>query len=212
MKKPFHKVKAAGGIVRGEDAPVNVNQVEAMSGLGFTTEEMAMAFGLTANALKYHVDKNPDLADAMERGKLKFDANVVEAVRKRATGYDYVERIYVRRITTGPDGKPREEMVLDREIHRHTPPDPTTAMFWLQNRRPQDWKYVGKLRMEHEQLTNPEKEWRNVAELLDRAGVQLVQTEGERAVQLPELRTHRKDGVRIQKHRRKSTRRKTGSE
>lgn len=56
---------------------------------------------------------------------------------KRACGIEYAEDTYAMEI--GDDGQPRP--VLAKRVTKYIPPDPTSAMFWLANRRPDKWKY-----------------------------------------------------------------------
>lgn len=65
------------------------------------------------------------------------DDNVEAAMYKRAVGIEYAEDTYCAEI--GKDGE--EKLVLSKRVTKYIPPDPTSAMFWLANRRPDRWKY-----------------------------------------------------------------------
>lgn len=66
------------------------------------------------------------------------DDDVECALHKRATGYDYSEDTmeWKKDPETG-----EMKLILTKRVTRHVPPDPTSAMFWLTNRRPKKWNY-----------------------------------------------------------------------
>ncbi|PHJ87897.1 hypothetical protein, partial [Nostoc linckia] len=74
----------------------------------------------------------PDFREALSLGKEAADAKVAESLFKRATGYSFdSEKVFF----------------VDGEAHRveiieHVPPDTKAAMWWLQNRNPQEWRDV----------------------------------------------------------------------
>jgi hypothetical protein len=65
------------------------------------------------------------------------DFEVENALHKRAMGYSYTEKVYDRRVDkeTG-----EEQMVLTREYVKHVPPDVTAQIYWLKNRKPEEWR------------------------------------------------------------------------
>lgn len=62
----------------------------------------------------------------------RANRQVEEALLKRAVGYEYTEDTYERRSGEG-------EMVLVKQVRKHQPPDPKTAMWWLEKREPFRW-------------------------------------------------------------------------
>ena len=76
------------------------------------------------------------LADAFARACEEPDDNVEAALYKRACGYEYTEVKVEQKVTR--DGDIYE---LTTRLTRDVPPDPTSAMFWLTNRRRDKWQY-----------------------------------------------------------------------
>ena len=82
---------------------------------GMSTGELASSLGISVSTLRRYRRSEPELAALFEEVRSKEDDLVEAALLKRATGYE------------NADGK---------EI----PPDVRAAVFWLKNRRPQEWK------------------------------------------------------------------------
>lgn len=66
------------------------------------------------------------------------DDNVEAALYKRACGIDYEEKTF-EHILDKETGVRVE--VCTKRVTKFIPPDPTSAMFWLTNRRRDKWKY-----------------------------------------------------------------------
>lgn len=82
--------------------------------------------------------------------------NVENALLKRALGYSYVETIREQVIdydkTTGlPVGSHLE---IKKEITKEVVPDTTAQIFWLKNRRPEEWRDKRDVAVEGELNTN----------------------------------------------------------
>ncbi|WP_210319943.1 hypothetical protein [Camelimonas fluminis] len=73
---------------------------------------------------------NPEFCYAVKKGKLVADANVAEALYRRAVGYSHP----AVRISAAADGR----HVAIPYVRKY-PPDTTAAIFWLKNRRPAEW-------------------------------------------------------------------------
>lgn len=112
---------------------------------GATEKEVAQKLGISYTSMKKYVRLALDgdgryiaLATPFTQGKDYADDEVVAALFRRATGYDYEERYY-KKVKNKDTGEWEE--VLYRREEKHMPADPTSAMFWLTNRRPDNWKY-----------------------------------------------------------------------
>ena len=71
----------------------------------------------------------PEFAAAVQQGRDVADADVVQSLHSRATGYSYeTEKIFHYR---------GDVMKVPHTVHY--PPDTTACMFWLRNRRRRDW-------------------------------------------------------------------------
>lgn len=107
-----------------------VQTVYWMARAGLTDEEMAKELGVVPATFYNWRQSHPDFAAAATAGKEAPDDLVEQSLFKRATGYEYTE----------------EKVVLkDKAVHRVertkrvVAPDTTACIFWLKNRRPNDW-------------------------------------------------------------------------
>lgn len=100
-------------------------QAEKLARLGATDVEMADFFQVAESTWHKWRMENDRLDAAVRRGKLWSDANVADALYKRAIGYSHLENKVVMQ-----GGKP--VVVKVKKIH---PPDTTAIIYWLKNRR-----------------------------------------------------------------------------
>jgi hypothetical protein len=104
--------------------------------LGATDEDIAEAFNVTLRSIYRWKADYPEFCHALKVGKGKPDDRVERSLYLRAVGYSYdASKIAVYR------GRP--VIVPYRE---HVPPDTTAAIFWLKNRRADEWREVARPR------------------------------------------------------------------
>lgn len=115
--------------------PEYVKQAEALSRLGLTDIEMAEVFGVSVRTLHRWKVESEEFCHSLKAGKDHADERVARALFMRATGYEYVEQQAIK-TKVGQ----HEEKVEVVEVERHAPADTTAAIFWLKNRRPEQWR------------------------------------------------------------------------
>jgi hypothetical protein len=98
---------------------------------GLTDKQIAHNMGVAWSTLKIWKTRFPALTDALRKGKEVVDREVENALYKRALGYWVTET----KTTTLPDGAVKVE-----EIRKHVAPDTTAQIFWLKNRKPDQWR------------------------------------------------------------------------
>ena len=98
---------------------------------GLIEKQIAKNMSIAYSTLKLWKNRFPELAKALSKGKEVADREVENALFKRAMGYWVTE---TKRITFA-DGSERTE-----ETHRHIVPDTTAQIFWLKNRKPDQWR------------------------------------------------------------------------
>lgn len=105
--------------------------LEGWARAGLTDEQIAKNIGINRTTLYDWKKKEVNIADALKKGKEVVDFEVENALLKKALGYT---------ITI-------EEEKLDKygDVHTlkkdvHIPPDTTAQIFWLKNRKPNNWK------------------------------------------------------------------------
>jgi hypothetical protein len=127
-----------------------VRQARYLVQFGATTAELASFFGVATQTIDNWTVRYREFANAVQAGKRGFDHRVEHSLAARAIGYTFdAEKVFVNKLTTrnfGPDGKvesTEEELVTTRvPVREHAPPDVTACIFWLKNRRPNEWRDV----------------------------------------------------------------------
>lgn len=99
---------------------------------GLTNEQICENMQIAVKTFYEWKARFPQLSEVLKRNKQYCDANVENALYKRALGYDVVEE----RTETDVDG------VVLRTIktRRHIPADTTAQIYWLNNRRANVWR------------------------------------------------------------------------
>lgn len=97
--------------------------------LGATNEELAGFFDVSPRTIDNWIARIPEFAAAVRDGRAAADARVARSLHQRAVGYT----ITVRRTVLCRG----QERTLAREVHY--PADVRACIFWLRNRRRQDW-------------------------------------------------------------------------
>lgn len=118
---------------RGKGRPTSYSKKKAdkalfLFSLGATEQEVADVLDISNKTLYNWYEKHPDFLHAKKENKSAIDEKVVNTLFQRATG-----AIKIKETTINPDGS---TTVKEKEIA----PDTTAMIFWLKNRRPQDWR------------------------------------------------------------------------
>jgi len=107
-----------------------LTRLEGWARDGLTDAQIAHNIGITAKTLYEWKNKYREICEALKKGKEIVDIQVENALLKRALGYSYTEVME----ETGENG------VKHRETVKCIPPDTTAQIFWLKNRRPDQWR------------------------------------------------------------------------
>ena len=107
--------------------------VEGWARDGLDDEQIAHNMGISRTTLHEYKNKYPKFADALKKGKEVVDREVENALLKRALGYEVEETKKV--ITKGSGDK--QKIV---KTTKHVKPDTTAQIFWLKNRKRDDWR------------------------------------------------------------------------
>lgn len=125
------------------------SRVEKIAALGATDAQFADLFGVGESTIQDWRKDNPEFSGAIKKGKDKADSAVVKSLYKRALGYAYNETVTEKCLVEQKDG---EEVIFRpakkiKTTRKHLASDPTSGIFWLKNRRPQEWRDI-----KHQQL------------------------------------------------------------
>ncbi len=107
--------------------PEGLLKLEGWARDGLTDEQIAENMGISRSTLNSWKDKYPDISDTLKRGKEVVDRQVENALLKRALGYRY-------------DEVTMENGVETKRVTKEVMPDTTAQIFWLKNRKPEEWR------------------------------------------------------------------------
>jgi hypothetical protein len=110
--------------------PEFVEQARAQCEEGATDQELADFFGVSVRTLYRWKNTYPEFCQALKASKAPADERVERSLFERATGYERDE-VDIRVI----DGQ-----IVQTTVRKFYPPDTTAAIFWLKNRRPEQWR------------------------------------------------------------------------
>ena len=111
--------------------------VEGWARNGLTEKQIAHNLGVAYSTFRVYKEKYPALSAVLKKGREVIDFEVEGALIKRALGYSYVEvtKELVEDETTGS-----AELKVGKTVTKQVAPDVTAQIFWLKNRKPNEWK------------------------------------------------------------------------
>ena len=111
------------------------DQAGKLCQLGATDMEIADFFGVSVRTIYRWKLEHERFCQALKVGKAFADDRIERALFQRAAGYDYVEQQAIKIKT---EQYVEEVEVVD--VQKHAPADTTAQIFWLKNRRPDQWR------------------------------------------------------------------------
>lgn len=111
--------------------------LEAWARDGLTDEQIAEKCGIGTTTLYRWKDEYREIREALKRGKEVVDAQVENALLRRALGYRYDEVTKEERIDRNSGER---KLVTTKIVTKEVQPDVTAQIFWLKNRRPDIWR------------------------------------------------------------------------
>jgi hypothetical protein len=120
--------------------PEFAKQAEKLCGLGATDQEMADFFDVDVRTLYNWKHSQPAFFQALKSGKEASDERVERSLYQRAIGYEQDEvKIFMPANAAAPVYAPFRAKIA---------PDVTAAIFWLKNRRREQWRDITEQRRE----------------------------------------------------------------
>lgn len=131
-------------------------QLESWARDGLTDEQIASNMGITRKTLAEWKTKYSDICDTLKRGKAVVDIQVENALLKRALGYSYDEVTRERVLDYDPSTGQvvGSHMEITKTVKKEVQGDTTAQIFWLKNRRPEQWRDKRNVSVEGEISTN----------------------------------------------------------
>lgn len=110
--------------------PEGLTLLEGWARNGLNDEQIAHNVGISRSTLKEWKLKHPAISAALKRGKEVIDLEVENALLKSALGFTYDE-VVTEESDNGIKKRVTTKMAL---------PNVTAQIFWLKNRRPEQWR------------------------------------------------------------------------
>lgn len=140
--KPLKKRKRSKPNGPSKWGKIDPIKVAALAGkLGATEAELAAALDITPMSLGNWKRQSEKLFCTLKEAKAQADSKVEKSLFERAQGYTHkqVDFVVVK-------GKLKKV-----ETIKHYPPDTTACIYWLKNRRPDQWTEKS-----HHSISNPD--------------------------------------------------------
>ena len=117
--------------------PEGLLLIEGWARDGLTKEQIAKNIACSRDTLNEWEKKFSDISDALKRGRQVADRTVENALFRSAVGYDTEEPTEEPQFNmkTG-----KTELVVTKRVKKHVPGNVTAQIFWLKNRKPNDWR------------------------------------------------------------------------
>lgn len=110
--------------------PEFVEQAKKLCLLGAIDKDLADFFNVTEDCITRWKKKYPEFFLTIKKAKAEMDAKVVRSLFQRATGYEHTDTHFAS----------YEGDIISEEYIKHYPPDPTSMIFWLKIRQPENWR------------------------------------------------------------------------
>lgn len=123
----------------------NLAKVTKWAKEGLFDCQIADKMGISKQTFYDWIKKYPEFFDAIKKGKEIADKEIVNALYKRALGYSYKEvkeEYAVNADGADNEGKPAKEITV---TYKSEPPNTAALIYWLNNRRPDEWSNKSKL-------------------------------------------------------------------
>lgn len=111
--------------------PAFVEQARKLGELGATDREIGDFFEVDERTINRWKIDHPEFCQSLKVGKEVADDRVEQALYRRALGYSHD----AVKIAVNASGE-----VTSVPFVEHYPPDTTAVIFWLKNRRREDWR------------------------------------------------------------------------
>ena len=114
------------------DPGLHTQLVYWMAKNGLIDEQIAKELKISESTLNLWKQKHIEFSESIKKGKDIIDVLVEGSLLKRALGFDYEEVTRER----NKDGK----IVIFKKVKKYMPSDVTALIFWLKNRKPNEWR------------------------------------------------------------------------
>ena len=106
-------------------------KIEGWARDGLTDKQIAENMGVAERTFTDWKKKFSAISAVLKKGKEVIDRQVENALLKRALGYECVET--TKELTD-------LGLTVTKQVTKQVAPDTTAQIFWLKNRKPQEWR------------------------------------------------------------------------
>ncbi|NDV93474.1 transposase [Dysgonomonas sp. 521] len=120
----------------------NILRIEGWARDGLDDKQIAANIGYNETYFSELKGRITELSEALKKGRAPLDVIVESTLYRRAIGMKIKtqQAFKVKEVTYTEEGKRFEtERVEIVELDQELPPDPTSMIFWLKNRKPEQW-------------------------------------------------------------------------
>lgn len=117
--------------------PEGLLKIEGWARDGLTDEQIAYNMGISVKTLYNWKEKHLPILQSLKKGKEVVDRLVENALLKRALGCtckEITKELFIDKKTG------TEELKITKVVEKDVPPDTTAQIFWLKNRKPEQWR------------------------------------------------------------------------
>lgn len=131
IPKPKKEIKKSIGRPSHYDK-ISLDDVRKWASIGLSNEQISQLLNIDqSNFYIWQRDKQ-EFREALKGGKELPDDKIERSLFERASGYYHPEEKLFYDSNTG--------QVVSQIVLKHYPPDPTSMIFWLKNRRREQWR------------------------------------------------------------------------
>ena len=116
-------------------SPEGLLKIEGWARDGLTDKQIAHNIGVNERTFTRWKSEHESIMSVLKNGKEVIDRQVENALLKNALGFEYEETKTIMEITPNGERKQRIE-----KVKKYSPPNPTSQIFWLKNRKPHEWR------------------------------------------------------------------------
>lgn len=117
--------------------PEGLLKLEAWARDGLIDEQIAENIGINPATLYEWKKRYPKISESLKKGKEVVDIQVENALLRRALGYEYTE-VTQEVCENAEIGE--MELRVTKKVTKEVVPDTTAQIFWLKNRKPNEWR------------------------------------------------------------------------
>lgn len=130
-----------------------IEQAYRLCLLGLTNKELAVAFNVDKTTISYWYKNKPKFKQALDKGRTFADAEVAEALKKRATGFSHPATKIMKKKVKEYDEDGNVIRQYDEPMRvpymKHYPPNVKAAIKWLGVRNREEWGESYKVEHKH---------------------------------------------------------------